>query len=207
MPDPQQSSFGNENLPGVLLDPQVTITHRATLIAQLVNHGRYARSVMLVDIDGVVLNNNHRLPHIVDTGPDGRQVTRADADWQTFHSLGHLDTPGVFAPVVEDLIRVYIPIFLTARVEIWEHTRKALADQLSGALGRTINPNLIVFRERQASGRVKEFKRNFAKELIESGIRIGVAIDDSHENCEQFRSLGIPTLRAYNHLRDDALLY
>jgi len=164
--------------------------------------------VALIDIDGVVLNNNHRLHHIVETGADGKQRPRSDPDWKAFHAAAHLDTPGVFAPIVRDLIiGQYYPIFLTARVEIWDTTRSNLVQMLSAAIQYPIDPRFIILRDRDSSWPADKFKAHIVSQMIMRGIKIGVALDDSHANCQAYRLMGIPVLRAYNHLREDALEY
>ena len=164
---------------------------------------------MIIDIDGVVLNNAHRLHHIVCTDAEGNQQPRVDADWVEFHKAAHLDTPGDYAPLVKELIiqGVYAPVFLTARVEIWDTTRSRLADQLHQALGFPVPLFSIIMRERQSSFTAHTFKNHITSLMLSRGVKVGMAIDDSHVNCLEFKALGIPTLRAYNHLREDALLY
>ena len=164
---------------------------------------------ILIDIDGVILDNTHRLHHIVCVGEDGRQAPRLDADWTAFHGEAHKDTPGAYVDFVKTLVvsGAYVPVFLTARVEIWTDTRATLMAKINEVLGLNFPDVSVIMRERKSMFPAPAFKDHIVQRMLERGIKIGFALDDSHQNCLEFRARGIPTFRAYNHLSEDAWNY
>lgn len=164
---------------------------------------------ILIDLDGVIIDNSHRLHHIVKT-VDGKQTERHDADWAAFHAAAPQDTAGVFAPIITRLIRfgVYAPIFLSARIEIESGTRERILNTVRSALNTHTLPDWsLILREQGSKEPPPQFKGRIIDAMQAAGIEIAFALDDSHANCLQFKGRGIPTLRAYNHLADDAYHY
>ena len=177
----------------------------------------------IIDIDGVILDNAHRLHHIVHT-VDGKQAFKgAQADWAAFHGAAHLDTPGAFVPVLQQIIaaKAFHPVFLTARVERTSDVRKALHDHLERVLGycpqvhdvimRAVDPNWNKDASDAAQGRAEthaEFKARVLKSMMDQpNVRIGLLVDDSHANCLAVKALGVPTLRLYNHIDETSFHY
>lgn len=176
----------------------------------------------IIDIDGVILDNAHRLPHIVHT-VDGKQTFKgADANWAAFHGAAHLDTPGAFVPVLKQIIqaKAFHPVFLTARVERTSEVRNALHDHLERVLGynpqvhdvimRRVDPEWDKDASDDAQGRKEthaEFKVRVVKFMQAEGCTIGLMVDDSHQNCWAAKELNIPVLRLYNHIDETSLHY
>ena len=168
------------------------------------------RVVAIFDIDGVVLDINHRLPHITHV-VDGKQVYRPDADWDTFHSLQHQDTTGKFAALVRRLSSsgLFVPVFLSARVELNARIRGDLCARLNWGNGCPVLMEewSLILRPEGSNETPKLFKGRVVDMMLERKIDIALAVDDSHENCLEFMKRGIPTLRAYNHLTPDSWEY
>ena len=171
--------------------------------------------VAFIDIDGVLLDNAHRL-HYICTPTDGDMPIRHDADWDTFHSQAHLDTPGAFTDMIRVLMtipsRVIHPIFITARVAIKPETRLEVLEHLSRALKVQVISQELILRApnpvpKAASEKPPLFKKRVAEMFLRANIKVAFAIDDSHANCMEFKGLGIPTLRAYNHINDGGFKY
>ena len=173
--------------------------------SQLILSGK---PVALIDLDGVIIDNNHRLPHI-SHAVDGKQAPRQDADWAAFHAAAHLDTPGIFVPVVRRMIMygMYTPIFLSARIEVEYGTHASILKQVREALGAHIPHWSLLLRPQGSTEPAPEFKGRIIDMLLERKVQIDLAVDDSHANCLQFKARGIPTLRMYNHLPEDGYHY
>ena len=165
--------------------------------------------IVLIDIDGVMQNNQHRLHHIVQD-VDGKSQYRKNPDWDSFTQAAHLDSEGAFCRVIRKLQRRVLPVYLTARIDsLVDDRRDQLLKRLSevsddGLLGNDY-PILIMRPVRSPHTEWESaslFKQRITKMLLSEGLDILFAVDDSHENCKMFATLGIPTLRLYNHLTE-----
>ena len=176
------------------------------------NHYRYAKEhilavgkpVALIDVDGVMQDNAHRLAHICHE-VNGVQKKLKNADWGTFESLADQDAAGVFAPLVAGLAHAFTPVYLTARVDRENGNKERLAAELRRITGLHYAPLLMRSLESLASREsAVDFKRGVLRTLTADGIAIAMAVDDSHDNCRMFMDFGIPSLRLYNHLAPTA---
>lgn len=173
--------------------------------------------VILFDLDGVIIDHDHRLPFIV--GEDGKN--KENGDWDAFHAAAHLDTSAVFAPFIAKLLEanLYTPVFLTARVDRpMPEGEPTVRDSVLAKIFEVLNlddfpheDSLIMrphvkmvdatsldetfFHESSAI-----YKARVASLLLGMGIDIALAVDDSHKNCVALQALGIPVMRAYNHV-------
>ncbi|WYW02788.1 polynucleotide kinase [Pseudomonas phage vB_PpuM-Peetri] len=186
------------------------------------------KPILIVDIDGVVLNNEHRLHHIVHT-VDGVQVNRTDADWVSFHANGHLDTPGAAAAFIEAASNAFTPVFVTARVAFGEQ-RKHVHDMLAKTLPKVKDFNwrrgcpskdeifplfMRAPNENWEANKVNggdaivhhsEYKRVAIHWLRAQGINPMAGLDDSLTICKMFAEEGLLSLRVHNHVADAALM-
>jgi len=164
------------------------------------------RPIILIDIDGVMQDNIHRLPHICEV-VDGKERKKKKPDWATYVSLAEHDTPGAFCAAVQKLQLIAKPVYLTARVDTM--VRPWLVERIR-ELTREPYP-ITIMREPQDNGGKYEsastYKRRATQALLDARIPILFAVDDSHKNCLMFQELGIVTLRLYNHLDSTRLTY
>lgn len=135
---------------------------------------------VIVDIDGVISDASHRQHYL-----DG-----ARRDWRGFFGACDLDPPidslvrmiDLFDPGISVLLMTARPYYVQDKTLEW-----------LGAHG--VRWDLLVMRGRADEGVTSaRFKRRAAKELIEVGFEIEVAIDDDIRNIEMFRSLGLPAV-------------
>lgn len=165
--------------------------------------------VAIVDIDGVMVDINHRLGHIVQV-VDGVSTPSPTADWNTFHSLKHLDTAGMFVPVVKNFLRNDHTgvIFVTARQKLSEDIVQQLVAKLEEVLhlGKHEFAGLIM-REKDCNLGVVEYKRSVVRQLRADGLNLLMGVDDSHEICQMFIEEQLPSLRFMNHITPDRFLY
>lgn len=167
------------------------------------------RPIAIVDIDGVTLDNNHRLPHIVYVNDEGKQVQREDADWAAFHAAGHLDPAGAAMPFIRLLGLTHTLAFVTARVAFGDQGAK-LEARLNQELGDV--PFIQIMREPYNTPEEgdpvtnhAEFKRLVIRKLKEHGLHVQVGIDDSLAICKMFTEEGLLSLRCHNHVPEAAL--
>lgn len=169
------------------------------------------KPIILVDVDGVMQDNQHRLPHICEIIA-GVECKKRKADWETYTSLAHLDAPGGFCDVVRTLVACgsVQPVYLTARADSDKDRRRALLEERLAQLTGDEYP-IIIKRHPLSPGEryapATAFKQQATMLLLDAGIRILFAVDDSHRNCVMFAKLGIPTLRFYNHLIPERMMY
>lgn len=158
-------------------------------------------NVAIVDVDGVVLNIDHRLPHILGTKPTAEEVRSPKGDWPTFHSLAHLDTAAAAAKLIKTLHEKghFTIVFLTARSFHTEPT--ALEMCLRRELGLKLGDYLCVMKNTTiAEEHSVDYKRRTVRRLLAAGINVEFAIDDQHALAVMFAEEGIPSLRLYNHV-------
>jgi len=169
---------------------------------------KWANQVAFVDVDGVVANNLHRLHHLVET-VDGKQRYRKDADWRSYVKEEPGDTPGLGCNMVYNLSQTYSIVFLTARDDLPNPQRAALLQKLSDWCN--LSDSALVMRPRDpVTGKAlaaSTFKVEVLKHMKRQGVPIGLFIDDSQQNCLAVATLGVPTLRFYNHIDETSLEY
>jgi len=167
------------------------------------------KPVALIDIDGVMQDNRHRLHHICEV-VDGVERKKRKCDWEAYTAQAHLDAPGAFCDVVRSLSVVVTPVYLTARADSTnDNRREVLAARLAELTG---DGHPIVIKRAplnpgEGFSSAVDYKRAATYALMRNGLRILFAVDDSHVNCLMFKELGIPTLRLYNHLTPHNLFY
>ncbi|QDH83552.1 polynucleotide kinase [Achromobacter phage Motura] len=164
--------------------------------------------VALIDIDGVVCDNRHRLHYLVEV-VDGVQREKEVTDWATYESEWRKDTRGAGCPVVKSLAHVYSIVFLTAREEMSDEDQKELLHTLAEWCG--LNRAALIMRERNVAGIQRPpasvFKAEVAEYMQNEGVEIGLFIDDSQDNVIAMAGLSIPSMRLYNHLNETNLHY
>lgn len=160
------------------------------------------RPLAVFDLDGVIIDTTHRLHHIVEI-VDGVQKTKTDAEsWRVFHSLAHLDVPGVCRDLALSLSNTHHVIFLTARVMFDRQIENALITKLHEFGFKYVN---LIARtpDNNSTCQATNFKYEVLKELLKTST-IALFADDSHKTCASCKDLGIPILRVYNHLDPSA---
>lgn len=163
---------------------------------------RNHKPLAIIDVDGVVQDNEHRLHHICEV-VDGVERKKKNADWQAYMDAAEGDTPGVLVPLIASMFQKYRVIYLTARVGNPEGAR-LMVNRLKEL--DLLNGCAVVMRAPNHKGdngsyvSATDYKKEFVEYLQSLGMNIAVAVDDSLKNCEMFRAAGIPTLRLYNHL-------
>lgn len=180
------------------------------------------RPVAIFDVDGVTLDNNHRLPLIVHV-VDGKQVQRPDPDWQAFHQLAYLDRAGAALPLIQALAHTHSIVFVTARVELAndpavEHppgrniVHDHLLDMLDTVLQGRLEFGLVMRKPFNYDGSEgdpvqnhAEFKREVIHELRSHGLFPVIGVDDSLAICNMFTEEGLLSLRCHNHVPEAAL--
>lgn len=168
------------------------------------------KPVAIVDVDGVALDNNHRLHHITHV-VDGVLVARPDADWPLFHSLEHFDPPGAACGLIRQLAHEHSIVFVTARAD-FDDRGVQLEGQLSEISQFAGIPFGLIMQQPITDPEVKhsinhhaEYKRGAIKYLREQGLVPTVGIDDSQTICQMFTEEGLLSLRVYNHIPETAL--
>lgn len=163
--------------------------------------------IAVVDIDGVTLDNNHRLPHICHT-VDGKQVQRDDPDWEAFHAVAHLDADGAAVPLIKRMAGLYFIVFLTARVAFANKAAEVharLTDIMERRGFALIMRDPVKTVEGDSVQSHAEFKRQQIHQLREHGLSVEVGIDDSLAICQMFKEEGLLSLRVHNHVQEEAL--
>ena len=168
------------------------------------------RPVALIDVDGVMQDNAHRL-HLICEVVDGVQRKLKKPDWDAFHALADEDTAGAFAAAALDLSRIYTPVYLTARVALNDEVRAKLAARMMFYTG-VREQALVIMREpredwQKSYKAAALYKEDVVRVLKAEGIRVALAVDDSHKNCEMFARHAIPSLRLYNHIDSTMMSY
>lgn len=156
------------------------------------------KPIALFDIDGVLLNNAARLPFIQTKGEDGNPVSRGpDADWQAWHDNYTLDTAGAFVTMFQAVRDSVFPILVTARIDLFEDS-SARTHRMLQQFGVCVPDCALVMRVKGVDQ--CGFKHGVAVALQACQLPIAFAVDDGLDQCNEYLSLGIPTLRAWNHL-------
>lgn len=183
----------------------------APTLRWLKNNERVNRTfgVAVIDIDGVMEDNRHRLHHICEVR-DGVSVRCKNADWDAYTSLAHLDTPGAGVDIARALRRSHTILYLTARVGDDETAVNALAARMEGYTGFyapvLMRPPLeLTGKSQHVSAHV--FKAEVLDLLAFEGLRVTLGVDDSLKNCEVFKERGIAALRMHNHIDHTMLRY
>lgn len=177
----------------------------------------YLRSLLkpiaIFDIDGVTLDNAHRLHHIVQNF-DGKQMNKVPGDWEQFHALADQDPPGAAFEIVRTFAKTHSIVFVTARVAFGSK-RSALEDKLCRMYGipaefqDTLLP--VIMREPvktvegDSINNHAEYKRLVIHWMREQGLDPTVGIDDSLAICQMFKEEGLLSLRVHNHVPEEAL--
>lgn len=167
------------------------------------------KSLAIIDIDGVMEDNRHRLGLICEER-DGIQVKRKNADWAAYEALAHLDTPGMGVPVAIALAASHVLVYLTARIGHDDAASIRLADRMARYTGKNapviMRPPLAVTGRSQHPS-ATDFKEEVLDRLLLSGLQVAIAVDDSLKNCEMFSRRGIVSLRLHNHIDASMLGY
>lgn len=177
--------------------------------------------IALFDVDGVTLDNSHRLHHITHIAEDGTQQPRPDADWEAFHAASDDDAPGAGIHLIEALLNTHNVVFLTARVAFGDQ-RQRLIDQLYKVCPKLKNYGAIrlAMQEpttedwRPAAGCARtnsinkhaDYKRDVVLYMKEWGLNPTIGVDDSLVICKMYRDEGLLSLRVHNHVADEAML-
>lgn len=134
---------------------------------------------MLVDVDGVIADGEHR-QHLLD-GPKKR--------WQDFFRASPDDPPLLPAITMLDLIgEDTVVILVTARPEsIHDET-------VAWLLEFDVRWDLLVMRGRRDHGPSPEMKRLAVEELRSAGFDPVLAIDDDQRNISMYTEEDIPAL-------------
>lgn len=214
-----------EQTPGVATTVRPHLTPSEVTALQ-----RAGLPIVVADIDGVTLDNAHRLHHIVET-VEGKQVQKQEPDWVAFHAAGHMDAAAAAVPLLASLSRTHSIVFVTARVA-FKDQRQHLTDKLYAlmyaagydAAGCMYPHVYLSMREPeydwealQASGKPKptnegdtvdrhaEHKRQVIRWMREHGLNPTTGLDDSLAICKMFAEEGLLSLRVHNHIDDSAL--
>lgn len=143
---------------------------------------------VLVDVDGVIADGNHRQHYL----SDGRR------DWNGFFSAADADSPipGSRA-LLESFSRDLVVVLLTARPD---RLRQLTLDWLAGNGYRW---DLLVMRGRgDARLSSPDFKRAGVKAIRDHGFEPQLAFDDDQRNVDVFRAEGIETLYIHSGYYD-----
>lgn len=148
---------------------------------QRVKHG------VLIDIDGVLADNWHRIPHIHDN--------KDDPDWDTFYSEASNDPPikGWVALTRILFESSHTVILLTNRPE-W--TRRATMTWLRN---HRIPYDMLLMRD---GAHYNDSKRQHVQELERDGWTFAFAVDDDPHHAEMYTELNIPFLYAHSGYYD-----
>lgn len=150
---------------------------------------------VIIDIDGVLANNRHRLHHIAEV-VDGKSVDKEHKDWDAYNSLEHADAPTDFLKQVIAWAKnkVYRIVLITGRHETtFDSTTEWLS--VNG-----LTPDLYELYMRPADDFRKSslFKRTITTALQQLGYVFAFAVDDERQNALMFSDLGITSLRMMN---------
>lgn len=162
--------------------------------------------VLIVDVDGVLLNNLPRLHHICEIR-DGRiEYKTAGADWEAYEREAPEDEPLPLCRMLRRLSVVYTLIFLTARPE----------DQFQiSTFENAIKPFIPGYEDwyyqfkdtAPHEENSVDYKRRIVKKIQAAGLDIVAAIDDSIKNINMFKQEGICVLRCHDTINEHSMEY
>lgn len=146
------------------------------------------RECVIVDIDGTIADNAHRLPLVM-----GKK-----RDYVRYHAMTHLDTPiEPMLNMVRGIIERSTPVvFLTGRPESVRGVTEDWLDIHLLSRIRIESPNLwfstsLVMRETDDHSKSMDFKRRELDRIRESGVDPVMAIEDRADIVRMFRDEGL----------------
>lgn len=161
--------------------------------------------VLIIDVDGVLMDNRERLHYITEI-VDGEIQYKEKPDWKTYEKEAPNDKPMLLCRSLKRLTYIYDIIFLTARNN---------DDFQTGVFERAIQPFMGAngnwyyrFKDTPPSQEnAVDYKRRVVTDLQDRGIEIVLAIDDSLSQIEMYKSLGICALRCHDTITDSSMFY
>lgn len=160
-----------------------------------------ARFCNILDIDGVIADNTHRLHHIIDS----RGKKLADQDWDTYKSLSYKDAP--ITDVMEQLQRelLWVPsevtIYLTGR----EESEVGLTIEWYNKYKHLWGTNAcFMFRSDGDHRKSGEVKKEMLYQLFGLSYQPLVVVDDWQENIDMYSGVRGTRKLSYNiiHVKD-----
>lgn len=158
----------------------------------------YLRRVIILDVDGVLLDTRHRIHHIVNVN-SGDMLEAPD--WLAYEREREFDTPLPAASLLDTFLSIADVVLLTARPN-----SIAQVDSMVRLLNlKALRPNWYLQLRDNLEQCPVEYKRSVVQNMKHYGIDILFAIDDSQQQCLMYRGLGICALRcmdtidAWNH--------
>lgn len=162
--------------------------------------------VILCDVDGVLFDNRHRLHHIVES-IDGKEVYLDEPNWPAFNAEVGGDKAMGMCKIIGRFANVYPVVFLTARRESPFQVTTFV---------RAIEPYMPVggwcvhFRDAdEFPHKVPShvYKRTAVQRMREAGLVPVIAFDDSLDQVNMYRDLGIVAMRCHDVIDEHNLLY
>lgn len=176
------------------------------LLGSLLERVPAGTEVILCDVDGVLFNNQHRLHHIVEV-IDGKEVYLDEPDWPAFNSEVGGDKPMGMCNIIGRFAKVYPVVFLTAREE---------SPFQIASFVQAIEPYMPVgdwcvhFRDGdEFPYKVPShvYKRTAVERMRDAGLVPVIAFDDSLDQVNMYRDLGIVAMRCHDVIDEHNLLY
>lgn len=163
--------------------------------------------VILIDVDGCLMDNTERLGHICEIVDGHIQYKSGNrADWKTYEKEAPNDKAMKLCKLLKRLLYVYDVVFLTAR-----NDDDFQVNTFVRAIQKYVGTNgnwFYQFKDTPPSEEnAVDFKRRAVRNMRERGLDIVLAIDDSLTNVEMFKEEGICALRCHDSINDTNINY
>lgn len=162
--------------------------------------------VLIVDVDGVLLNNLPRLHHICEIRDGHIEYKTEGADWEAYEREAPKDTPLPLCKMLRRLSMVYALIFLTARSES-QFQVSTFIDAISPFIPGNEDWYYQFKDTSPQEEDAVEYKRRIVKKIQAAGLDVVAAIDDSLENINMFKQEGICVLRCHDTINEHSMEY
>lgn len=163
--------------------------------------------VVLIDVDGCLLDNEPRLHHICELVDGHIQYKPAErSDWKAYEKEAPNDKAMRLCKLLKRLTYVYDLVFLTARTDD-DFQVNAFVRAIQPYIGANGNWYFQFKGTPPGKESAVDYKRRIVQMLKAQRIDIVLAIDDSLTNIEMFKEEGICALRCHDNINETNMDY